>query len=43
MMSDEGKDITLFRLHPGDLCVLSASCVLEAITFDNICGCRGRV
>ena len=34
MMSDEGKDITLFRLHPGDLCVLSASCVLEAITFD---------
>ena len=34
IMSDEGKDITLYRLHAGDLCMLSASCVLEAITFD---------
>lgn len=34
IMSDEGKDITLYRLHKGDLCMLSASCVLDAITFD---------
>ncbi len=34
MMSEEGKDITLYRLHRGDLCMLSASCVLEAITFE---------
>lgn len=34
MMSDEGRDITLYRLHKGDLCMLSASCVLSAITFD---------
>lgn len=34
MMSDEGKEITLYRLYQGDLCMLSASCVLEAITFD---------
>ncbi len=34
MMSEEGKDITLYRLHRGDLCMLSASCVLEAVTFD---------
>ena len=34
MMSDEGKEITLYRLHRGDLCMLSASCVLDAITFD---------
>lgn len=34
MMSDEGKDITLYRLHRGDLCMLSASCVLDAVTFD---------
>ncbi|MCI9134140.1 MAG: Crp/Fnr family transcriptional regulator [Lachnospiraceae bacterium] len=34
MMSEEGKDITLYRLHKGDLCMLSASCVLNAITFD---------
>ncbi len=34
MMSDQGKEITLYRLHQGDLCMLSASCVLDAITFD---------
>ena len=34
MMSDEGKEITLYRLHKGDLCMLSASCVLDAITFE---------
>lgn len=34
LLSDEGKDITLYRLHSGDMCMLSASCVLEAITFD---------
>lgn len=34
IMSEEGKDITLYRLHPGDMCMLSASCVLESITFD---------
>ena len=34
IMSDEGKDITLYRLHKGELCMLSASCVLDAVTFD---------
>ena len=34
MMSDEGKEITLYRLHSKDMCMLSASCVLEAITFE---------
>ncbi|MBQ7956444.1 MAG: Crp/Fnr family transcriptional regulator [Clostridia bacterium] len=34
MMSEDGKDITLCRLHEGDLCVLSASCVFRTITFD---------
>lgn len=34
MISDEGKDITLYRLHRGDMCMLSASCVLKSITFD---------
>ena len=34
MMSDEGKEVTLYRGHKGDLCMLSASCVLDAITFD---------
>lgn len=34
MMSEEGKNITLYRLYPGDMCMLSASCVLQSITFD---------
>lgn len=34
MMSEDGKDITLYRLHKGDMCMLSASCVLNSITFD---------
>ncbi len=34
IMSDEGKDITLYRLHKGDMCMFSASCVLKTITFD---------
>ncbi len=34
LLSEEGKEVTLYRLFPGDMCVLSASCVLSAITFD---------
>lgn len=34
MLSEDGRDITLYRLFAGDVCILSASCVLEAITFD---------
>ena len=34
MLSDEGKEITLYRLFAGDVCILSASCVLKSITFD---------
>ena len=34
IMSQEGKDITLYRLHAGDMCMLSASCVLQTVTFD---------
>lgn len=34
ILSEEGKEITLYRLHDGDLCILSASCILESITFD---------
>lgn len=34
MMSEDGKSITLYRLYKGDMCMLSASCVLQTITFD---------
>ena len=34
ILSYEGKEVTLYRLFPGQMCMLSASCVLQAITFD---------
>lgn len=34
ILSDDGKDITLYRLSEGDICVLSASCIINNITFD---------
>ena len=34
ILSDEGKEITLYRLYPGEICMLSASCVLQTITLD---------
>ena len=34
ILSDEGKEITLYRIFPGEMCMLSASCVLSSITFD---------
>lgn len=34
MLSEEGKEITLYRLSPGEVCMLSASCVLQSISFD---------
>lgn len=34
MLSEDGKEITLYRLAPGEVCMLSASCVLQSITFD---------
>ena len=34
MLSETGKEITLYRLTPGEICMLSASCVLKSVTFD---------
>ena len=35
MVSEEGREVTLFRLYEGDCCVLSAACVITQITFDT--------
>ncbi|HKM34453.1 MAG TPA: Crp/Fnr family transcriptional regulator [Lachnospiraceae bacterium] len=32
--SEEGREITLYRLEDQDICILSASCVLKTIDFD---------
>lgn len=34
MLSDDGREVTLYRLYKDDVCILSASCVLDAISFD---------
>lgn len=34
MLSEEGREITLYRLYNGDTCTLSASCIIKSITFD---------
>ena len=35
MISEEGREITLFRLNSGDSCILSAACVLSQITCET--------
>lgn len=34
LLSSQGKEATLYRLREGDVCTLSASCMISAITFD---------
>ena len=34
LVSDEGKEVTIFKLDSDDQCVLSASCIIKQITFD---------
>ena len=34
MLSEDGREITLYRLFDRDLCLFSASCMLHAIEFD---------
>ena len=35
VMSEEGREITLYRLHAGEYCMLTATCVLSKINFDT--------
>lgn len=34
ILSEEGREITLYRLLDGDICLFSASCMLKSIQFD---------
>lgn len=34
ILSDEGKEITLYRLFERDMCLFSASCMMNSIQFD---------
>ncbi|NLO46853.1 MAG: Crp/Fnr family transcriptional regulator [Clostridiales bacterium] len=34
LLSEDGKEATIYHLKPNDACLLSASCILEAVTFE---------
>lgn len=34
ILSEDGREVSLYRLTSGDICILSASCILNSITFD---------
>ncbi len=36
VVSEEGREVTLFRTYEGENCVLSASCLMDSIAFDVI-------
>lgn len=34
LLSEEGKEATVFRIHEGELCMMSGSCLLSSLPFD---------
>ena len=34
LLSEDGRDVTLYRLFGGEVCILSASCVMDSVNFD---------
>ena len=34
LLSDEGREVTVYRVGPGEICILAAACVLDGIDFD---------
>lgn len=36
IQSEEGKEVTIYRLFSGDTCLFSASCIMQSIQFDII-------
>lgn len=35
LLSPEGREVTLYRIREGEVCILSAACVLDLISFDS--------
>jgi len=33
-LSEEGREVTLYRVEAGEVCILSASCLMDSIVFD---------
>ena len=41
-VSEEGREVTLYRVEKGEVCVLSASCLLDSLVFDVVIEAVGR-
>ncbi len=41
-VSEEGREVTLYRVESGDLCVLSASCLMDSLVFDVVIEAQGE-
>ena len=35
-VSEEGREVTLYRVESGDVCILSASCLMDSLVFDVV-------
>ena len=42
-LGENGREITLYRVHPGESCVLTASCLLSARPFPAFAVCESAV
>lgn len=40
LLSEDGKEVTLFRLCEGDICVLSSACMFNDLSFDVYLNCE---
>ena len=36
LISDEGREVTLYRAHANEFCISTASCVIHQLTFETI-------
>ena len=36
LLSEDGRDVTLYRLFGGEVCILSASCVMDSVMQQNV-------
>ena len=35
ILSEEGREITVFRVEKGEVCILSAACILRSLEFES--------
>ena len=41
-LSEEGREVTLYRVEKGEVCILSASCLMDSLVFDVVIESLGQ-